>query len=174
MKICGRCKQPKDEKEFYAAKTGKLVSVCKSCMCASASLWWKNNKERAAVRIRINIDRVRRQKLKYQLKRHRSQKQVVFTHYSGGTPKCACSGCNEKFFEFLCIDHVNGGGNKHRKTISGSIYPWLIKNNFPPGYRVLCHNCNSAYGFFGYCPHNPKSKCLENRVVSGVVAASDS
>jgi hypothetical protein len=21
------------------------------------------------------------------------------------------------------------------------------------GYRVLCHNCNLARGFYGYCPH---------------------
>jgi hypothetical protein len=23
-------------------------------------------------------------------------------------------------------------------------------------YRVLCHNCNMALGFYGYCPHHPE------------------
>ncbi len=22
-----------------------------------------------------------------------------------------------------------------------------------PGYRLLCHNCNSALAYYGYCPH---------------------
>jgi hypothetical protein len=24
---------------------------------------------------------------------------------------------------------------------------------YPPGFRVLCHNCNMAIGLFGVCPH---------------------
>jgi hypothetical protein len=29
----------------------------------------------------------------------------------------------------------------------------LIKNNFPDGFQVLCHNCNMSIGLYGYCPH---------------------
>ena len=29
-------------------------------------------------------------------------------------------------------------------------YPW---EKYPPGYQVLCHNCNLAKGFYGSCPH---------------------
>jgi hypothetical protein len=29
----------------------------------------------------------------------------------------------------------------------------VIKENFPPEYRVLCHNCNQSHGWYGYCPH---------------------
>jgi len=69
--------------------------------------------------------------------------------------KCAC--CDEYEYEFLAIDHVEGGGNRHRKSIGvgagTQFYRWLKKNNFPPGYRVLCHNCNSALGYYGKCPH---------------------
>jgi hypothetical protein len=33
------------------------------------------------------------------------------------------------------------------------MYVWLRDNGWPEGYRVLCHNCNSARGLYGYCPH---------------------
>lgn len=76
----------------------------------------------------------------------------VLSHYSRGIPKCAC--CGEEILEFLCIDHINGGGDRQRKKTGVNIYAWLRKSGFPPGYRVLCHNCNSALGFYGYCPHS--------------------
>ena len=81
-------------------------------------------------------------------------KWLVFTFYGGNPPTCAC--CGESAIEFLCMDHINGGGEKHRKEVGAGVklYRWLIKNNYPEGFRVLCHNCNSALGFYGYCPHH--------------------
>jgi hypothetical protein len=77
----------------------------------------------------------------------------VLYHY--GT-KCAC--CGVDHFEFLVIDHIDGGGKKQRREqgLSGSyaLYRWLRRNNYPPGYRVLCHNCNFSLGIYGYCPHD--------------------
>lgn len=70
------------------------------------------------------------------------------TKYGG---VCAC--CKEGRYEFLAIDHINGGGNKHRKEIGGKLVRWLKKNNYPEGFRVLCHNCNHSRGMYGYCPH---------------------
>jgi hypothetical protein len=61
-------------------------------------------------------------------------------HYSNG--KMVCALCNQSFPEFLTIDHINGGGGKHRREIKGSLYGWLIKNKFPKGFRVLCFNHN--------------------------------
>ena len=37
------------------------------------------------------------------------------------------------------------------------IYRYLKIRGFPPGYQVLCHNCNQAKGFYGKCPHQTKS-----------------
>jgi hypothetical protein len=77
----------------------------------------------------------------------------VINHYGG---KCAC--CGEDRYEFLAMDHINGGGTQHRKNEKiVNIDRWLIKNEFPDGFRVLCHNCNQAYGSYGYCPHNTES-----------------
>ena len=71
---------------------------------------------------------------------------------------CVC--CGESYYEFLAVDHIEGGGNSHRKSLSktnsvhyGDLYNWLIKNNFPKGFQILCHNCNLAKGFYGSCPH---------------------
>lgn len=84
----------------------------------------------------------------------RNTRLRVLKHYSGkNKPDCAC--CGIDFYEFLAIDHINGGGLKHRREMHSQIglYRWLITNGFPEGFRVLCHNCNLARGFYGFCPH---------------------
>lgn len=75
----------------------------------------------------------------------------LFTAYGG---KCQC--CGETRWQLLCIDHINGGGNGHRrqlKELGTTVFAWLRKNGYPPGYRVLCHNCNMSIAFWGSCPH---------------------
>ena len=67
----------------------------------------------------------------------------VLNHYSGNPPLCVC--CSEEHLDFLTIDHIDGGGYKHRKEIKAvgnNFYTWLINNGFPDGYQVLCMNCN--------------------------------
>lgn len=82
--------------------------------------------------------------------RNQQLRLIAINKYGG---KCAC--CEENKLEFLAIDHIDGGGGKHRRTISGSIFQWLKKNNYPVnGYRVLCHNCNLSLAFYKHCPHN--------------------
>lgn len=82
-------------------------------------------------------------------KRERFLRQECLNHYGG---KCNC--CGEERFEFLSMDHINGGGNKHRKeTNYRKLNHWLKQNNYPAEFRVLCHNCNHALGSYGYCPH---------------------
>lgn len=80
----------------------------------------------------------------------RSRRLRCLIHYGGDQPQCAC--CAETRFEFLAIDHIAGGGTQQRKQVR-NIVPWIIRNDFPAGFRVLCHNCNQAIGFYGACPH---------------------
>jgi hypothetical protein len=61
---------------------------------------------------------------------------------------------------FLSLDHIDGGGNKHRKELFGdkgesglSLYRWAKNNGYPPIFQVLCMNCNHAKHVLGVCPH---------------------
>ena len=79
----------------------------------------------------------------------------VFAAYGGY--KCAC--CGETESMFLSIDHIDNNGAEERKSglYSGSgysFYRWLRKNKFPPGYQVLCMNCQvGKHKNGGVCPH---------------------
>lgn len=54
-------------------------------------------------------------------------------------------GCADTEVAVLSIDHILGGGNKHRKQLGVGcgtpFYQWLIRSRFPTGYRVLCMSC---------------------------------
>ncbi len=84
---------------------------------------------------------------------HRRNRLTCITHYSNGRLKCSC--CNESIYDFLTIDHIEGGGNDHRRKIKQTnIYGWLIKNGLPEGFDVLCMNCNLGKSKYdGVCPH---------------------
>ena len=81
---------------------------------------------------------------------YRSQlRDEVLSHYSGtNPPQCANPyGEHDKPYttiEALALDHINGGGNEERKQRGSgpTFYLWLKKHNFPPGYQILCANCN--------------------------------
>src|ERR1700676_1288235 len=83
----------------------------------------------------------------------------ILTHYSTkGYLSCSCQKCDIVEPEFLTLDHLEGGGKRHRKSLgnSGSFYYWIINNNFPPEFQTLCMNCNHGRGkkgSNGICPH---------------------
>ncbi len=95
-----------------------------------------------------------RNKQQLQQKRARLRwKLAVFIHYSNGDPHCNC--CNENRIEFLSVDHLDNNGRQERKSKGyHSLYKYLLDNNFPVGYQILCMNCNFAKGKFGECPHS--------------------
>lgn len=88
----------------------------------------------------------RRPDIKEKNKEKKLQKKYrVYNHYSNYDIKCNC--CGERRIEFLSIDHVNNDGYEHRKTVRGSgLVNWIIINNFPLGFQILCLNCNCAKG----------------------------
>ena len=83
-------------------------------------------------------------------------------HYSQSIiPFCAC--CHETILEFLTIDHINNDGAEQRKQLRGrgrTILLWIKRNDYPPGFQVLCMNCNHAKGSYGVCPHERLKQCL--------------
>jgi hypothetical protein len=122
---------------------------------ASRRKWVEGHrKERSATRrkhYQKNIERIR----EYRRDLNKRYKLEVMGHYSNGNIKCNC--CGEADIRFLCLDHINGGGNRERATIGhivgSSFYKWLRARGFPPGIQVLCYNCNMAKGVSKECPH---------------------
>lgn len=151
MRICADCKKAKPEAEFVARRriTGRVTrSTCEACSSRRRKYsrsWAKANCPRSA---------------KYHRNYIASLRIAALRHYSGGKPYCAC--CGESTLDFLTIDHIAGGGTKHRRElskggISGSaIYIFLKKQNYPEGYQVLCLNCNWARGRSAKCPHEER------------------
>lgn len=159
MKKCSVCKKNKNKDLFHKNPRMKdgLFSSCKDC-CNSRSReahkkaykldpekyrkrstdWIKNNRKIAEIMWR-------RSGKKYREK----QRMMALKKYGD---KCAC--CGEKEYKFLSFDHINGGGNKHRKIVGVKTVKYIIKNNFPAIFQILCHNCNLAKGFYGKCPHD--------------------
>ena len=133
---CCKCKEDKPLSEFhkcnrptYDSPSHHHVSVCKDC-----------RKPIDQARMRATVARNR---------------DVVINHYGG---KCTCCGEVERMF--LTVEHLNGDGAQHRREIGGGgpkLYAWLIWNNFPPGFTILCASCNlGKYRNGGTCPHQEK------------------
>lgn len=79
---------------------------------------------------------------------NRKIRSLVLDHY-GRLCKC----CGETTEEFLAIDHIEGGGRKHKRENGWyCLTAWLWKHKFPEGFQTLCHNCNQAK-VYGVCPH---------------------
>jgi hypothetical protein len=107
----------------------------------------KRKEHNREYRIRLG-EKLRDKKISYWVR----QRLEVLSHYSNGDVKCSC--CGEREYKFLCLDHINGGGTQHRKSLGTKyIFSFLKQAGFPEGYQVLCYNCNMAKGFYGKCPH---------------------
>lgn len=146
---------------------GGRQSWCKTCHTIRMRDWRGKNRRRANELSRASQIRRRPKVLAYlreyyqknrarelaQAKqRNRALKDAAYRAYGGY--RCAC--CGETQPAFLSIDHVNGDGCKHRKSIGRgtSIYAWLRNNGYPAGFQVLCHNCNHGRHINGgVCPH---------------------
>jgi hypothetical protein len=99
------------------------------------------------------------------LKRHsgtdrsRELRAAVMHAYGGESRACAC--CGEDEPTFLTLDHVNNGGGAHRRAKGNQgVYHELRRAGYPPGFRILCFNCNLARGYYGGCPHENASREL--------------
>lgn len=128
---CAKCLKVKLHKEFYKVVQNKdgFSSYCRMCLYKKNYVW-----------------RVK-------------QKQDAMNVYGNG--KCYC--CGETNLEFLTIEHSRRDGQIQRarsKTKGVYYYHHLKKLGFPKnlGLKVLCMNCNTAYGHWGYCPHEKRKK----------------
>lgn len=165
---CTKCSQKKQIEDFVKSNRRRLgiLSWCKECdkqwranyrernrevFRERNRKWVEKNKEylqNYGKQWRANLLNKERSK-KWNKERRQQIKLVILSHYGG---KCKC--CSEDRVEFLAIDHINGGGGKQRKKVgAGNFLKWIIRNDFPKDLRILCHNCNAALAYYGYCPH---------------------
>jgi hypothetical protein len=87
---------------------------------------------------------------------NRKVKLQTFEIYGGAV--CAC--CSETELVFLTLDHINNNGAAERRDtnkVGRHFYRWLKDQGYPPGYQVLCFNCNSGRSLNrGICPHQER------------------
>jgi len=84
-------------------------------------------------------------KLESKKRNDRKLKIEVLTHYGDG--KLECIKCGFDDVRALCIDHINGNGNQHRKSFANGsggtpTYRLLRRQGYPKGFQTLCYNCN--------------------------------
>lgn len=145
---CNKCKKQKEDTEFYLYR-GKQRNPCKECAKKIERIRYNSKKDEINKRNREYQKSNRPLMNKIHREARRNKRIEVLKHYGS---KCACCGENE--IKFLAVDHINGDGSKHRIEIRNvNIYYWLIRNNYPDGFQLLCHNCNYAKHFYKVCPH---------------------
>ena len=149
-----------EEQKAFVAENKALVKKgkkrCSKCRKVKPlDSYWKNKNTTIGGRKTVCIECDRERTREWTNRWNRKNRMEALQKYGG---KCAC--CGESRFEFLAIDHAKGGGNKHRKsgqfTPGSGFIKWLKREGWPKGFRVLCHNCNSAIGYYGSCPHSKK------------------
>lgn len=160
---------------IYMSTTFYKTWKCKECFKKYAQEYRDRNREkikkydRDYKKIAYDLDenyrqtilqRVKRGRQKYRATIENTRRKLKIDAINAYGGKCDCCGIDN--YEFMAIDHIYGNGNKHRKDnkIGGGqqFYRWLKKQNYPSGFRVLCHNCNMSYGLYGYCPHQNSIK----------------
>ena len=138
VRRCRTCGVEKPIADFPLNGRGYRRPECRPCKIAKTDKWQK-----ATVSERREVNTTWRRRIRFE----------VLTHYSGtDSPECAC--CLESDPVFLTIDHIHGGGHKHRQSLGRVDFAqWLRKSGYPEGYQVLCYNCNAAKRAGVECPH---------------------
>ncbi len=72
----------------------------------------------------------------------RKNRLKIINHYTNAS--MSCINCGYSDVRALSIDHINNDGAEQRKIhgTGGKFYYWLIKNDYPEGFQILCRNCN--------------------------------
>lgn len=138
-KICRTCALPKsieDYKVYYFSDSSlKNVSLdcdgCRRAMVRARSKRYYNirhefYKERGRYKTSNDLIKLRKQ---------------IISHYSNGSMACKCG---ENRSAVLHLDHINDDGKSHRARIGMGMkmYRWIVDNNYPAIFQVLCANCN--------------------------------
>jgi len=149
IKTCNRCGVVLTDENWWASQRKRQWCVCKNCLHNQSknNLIKKYGKPFNPNYIKENRERIKKNSKEYKIK----LKKEVINSYGG---KCNCCGISD--IKYLTVEHINGGGNKHKEKVGrgSSFYMWLKKNGYPPEFTVLCYNCNCGKNFRKTCPHH--------------------
>ncbi len=131
----------------------------------------RRNRNKPEIKRKIN-ERNQRPELKAKNKKRIDENRLnVLLEYSkrlsnSNVTCCACCGLKDHI-DFFALDHIAGRkemdsepelvklGYSSKKR-SNSLIKWIIDNNFPNGFQILCQSCNFAKGMpknNNKCPH---------------------
>jgi hypothetical protein len=142
-----------------AKQPGGFGPHCLACDRIRVAAWREKNRESVRVKAR---EKMRQWRAAPENQEHNRQTQkslrdrardTALEHYGGSPPRCAC--CDERNPFFLTLDHIDGNGREHRaNVVKCTLAQWLCRSGFPPGFQVLCYNCNCGRERNGgICPH---------------------
>jgi len=155
-----RAKQKASTKKYYAKPEKR----------AKRSAYSKRPEVRAKQKARKSTPEAKVKIASYEKERRETLKEDVFSHYSkihsnSDIPCCRCCG-ESSHMEFLTMDHIAGRKQMDSepellklgyssKLSAQPLNVWIIDNNFPEGFQILCINCNFAKGHSkdNKCPH---------------------
>ena len=130
-----------DKKEWKKEYNKKYYQENKEKIKEYDKKYYQENQEK----IKEYREKTKEWKKEYNKKYRQENKELVYNHYGNGVIECAC--CREKEIDFLSLDHIYNNGAKHRKKVGKTIsFKWIMKNNFPPIFQLLCMNCNFSKG----------------------------
>ena len=146
---CERCKKKRSERDrVYYLKVKSEKIKTKREQASALNLCSRCGKN-AINETRVCSICLEKQKLYYN-----NLKLQVYEKYGN-----VCSCCGESETRFLTIDHKNNDGAEHRKTVvpGRALYRWIVNNQFPSDFQILCFNCNCGRALNGgICPHKLK------------------
>jgi hypothetical protein len=170
MKRCTRCGKLRPQSHFYRRSGdpgGGRLSTCKPCYSIQRRARVQDSRRlirEYAETCRARTSRVVRAANAFIRAPQRGEFLAKLTSYyrlqheaivAYGGYRCAC--CKETEPLFLTIDHVKNNGGRHRRRVGfgDKFYRWLKDRGYPPGFQVLCLNCNQGrWRNGGVCPHH--------------------
>jgi hypothetical protein len=155
-----RAKIKQERRKQRRIKNG-ICTACNTNQARENKTTCESCRKKASIRYFAQSDTYKTiAKHNYQ-QRYPTLRRAAYLAYGGF--RCTC--CGESNEMFLSLDHIDGKGAEHRRQLKSKggerLYTWLRDNNYPPGFQVLCMNCNfGKQRNGGQCPHKDISNAV--------------
>jgi hypothetical protein len=126
-------------------------NICKDCRIIENREYRERRRKRIGNELFVKQERER---YKGCAERHNANKRLICLYAYGvnkkRNPFCNCCGDDE--IRVLTIDHIIPVYKTKELRKKGiTLYCWLIKNDFPKTYQILCRRCNISKWRYEKC-----------------------